>query len=56
MIEKVFGLITEGIGIDGPAMKGNRDTELDLFVTFSMQRNKAEVLIIGQDPAADLKW
>src|SRR5438270_9839009 len=45
MIEKVFHVSSEIAAINYPALKGNRQTELLLFITLAAQGQKGEALV-----------
>ncbi len=43
MVEEIVGAGLEVVGVENPAAKGNRHTELMFFVPFAVQRGKAQL-------------
>src|SRR5260221_5541501 len=47
VVKEVFGTGEEIAGVERPAAKGNRDAKLVLLIALTVQRNEAQVLIVG---------
>src|SRR6267378_2589528 len=47
VVKEIFGAREEIAGVERPAAKGNRDAKLVLLIALTVQRNEAQVLIVG---------
>src|SRR5258708_9705474 len=47
VVKEIFGAGEEIAGVERPAAKGNRDPKLVLLIALTVQRNEAQVLIVG---------
>ena len=47
MVEEILGTSEKIAGVECPAVEGNGDAKLVFFISFSVERNKAQILIVG---------
>src|SRR5882724_6746636 len=47
VVEEIHGASEKIAGVQRPAMKRNGDAKLVLFIAFTVERNEAQVLIVG---------
>src|SRR6202142_1729505 len=55
VIEEVLGQRMKVIGIDGPALNGDRDPKLIFLVAFTMQRNETQIAVLRELEQGTLK-
>lgn len=48
MVEKIYHVRAEVIGVNNPSVEGDGDAELMLFVAFSVKRNESQIVRIGE--------